>query len=274
MARKQRIEAQIVSKYQIATRMVDRWAAVNMSAGHPNGVGLRNLASLPIALQVGTRDTKDGRNDVTVQMNERLNELAREYPGYDTHTTWFHDTEHNFADNDQAGSLQVILDNGVPRQVNTNAVYWINQFQRNPRPARMIWDLKTRANRQAETLWHHGMHGQQQYWIDIGKNDTGSLGVDTIIVSLEKDNRINVEKCGRYLRLLIDTTMLNFGEEVKIVVDGITKSLYVQTSPEVQKETLKQRGDPRYIFDASITIERTSNGGWILKLNELSDTVR
>ena len=42
--------------YQIAPRMADRWAAANMSAGHPNSVDLRNLAAMPIALQVGQSD--------------------------------------------------------------------------------------------------------------------------------------------------------------------------------------------------------------------------
>ena len=42
--------------YQIAPRMADRFAAANMSSGHPNGVSLRNLANLPFSIQAGVHD--------------------------------------------------------------------------------------------------------------------------------------------------------------------------------------------------------------------------
>lgn len=42
--------------YQIAPRLADRFAAVNMSSGHPNSVSLLNLANCPICLQAGVRD--------------------------------------------------------------------------------------------------------------------------------------------------------------------------------------------------------------------------
>lgn len=42
--------------YQIAPRMADRFAAANMSSGHPNGVCLLNLANCPFSIQAGVRD--------------------------------------------------------------------------------------------------------------------------------------------------------------------------------------------------------------------------
>ena len=42
--------------YLIAARMADRFAAANMSSGHPNGVSLRNLLNCPFSIQVGVRD--------------------------------------------------------------------------------------------------------------------------------------------------------------------------------------------------------------------------
>ncbi len=42
--------------YQLSPRLADRFAAVNMSSGHPNGVSLLNLANCPICLQAGVRD--------------------------------------------------------------------------------------------------------------------------------------------------------------------------------------------------------------------------
>ena len=42
--------------YQIAPRMADRFAAANMSSGHPNGVSLRNMMNCPFSIQVGVYD--------------------------------------------------------------------------------------------------------------------------------------------------------------------------------------------------------------------------
>jgi len=91
-----------------------------------------------------------------------------------------------------------------------------------------------------------------------------TLGVDTIIVALDKTrNMIIVERAGKYLRLLLDTEMLNLDEPVKIVVDGETHTMLVRPTPNVLIETVKQRGDPRYIFDASITLIRKSDGPYV-----------
>ena len=42
--------------YAVAPRMADRFAAANMSSGHPNGVSLKNTSNLPFEIQVGIRD--------------------------------------------------------------------------------------------------------------------------------------------------------------------------------------------------------------------------
>ena len=42
--------------YQITPRMTERFAAANMSSGHPNGISLRNLMNCPFSIQVGVRD--------------------------------------------------------------------------------------------------------------------------------------------------------------------------------------------------------------------------
>ncbi|MBP3894812.1 MAG: hypothetical protein J6D34_12335 [Atopobiaceae bacterium] len=42
--------------YEITPRMADRFAAANMSSGHPNDVSLLNVANVPFQIQVGVRD--------------------------------------------------------------------------------------------------------------------------------------------------------------------------------------------------------------------------
>ncbi|MBO7619441.1 MAG: hypothetical protein J6T06_02930, partial [Victivallales bacterium] len=53
--------------YQIGSRMSDRFAAANMSAGHPNGISVNNLANLPFLLQLGSNDGAYDRNKQAVQ---------------------------------------------------------------------------------------------------------------------------------------------------------------------------------------------------------------
>jgi len=257
--------------YQIAPRMADRFAAVNMSAGHHNSVNLQNLSNLPIALQAGENDTDYSRNVETAKANTALDTLARNHPGFYIHTTWIHAGKgHRFNDNDPKKTPQPVFHdpdkwvtgrNGQISFVNTNAICWLDQFERNSRPQWVIWDVKTRADRHGEKFWNTNKHGEQHYWVDIGDNTAETLGVDTIIVGLEKENnRIRVEKCGKYLRLLVDGHMLDLDQHVEISVDGTVKTVLVRPSREIQLETIEQRGDPRYIFEGSITVIKMENG--------------
>jgi hypothetical protein len=177
---------------------------------------------------------------------------------------------HTFSDNDPNELLQVVLDDphkwlttGTSDSIecNTNAIRWLTQFVRDSRPELVIWDLRTRANRKAEGFWHDGGRGQQHYWIDIGDHTTETLGVDTIIVSLVKEhNMIRVEKAGKYLRLLVDAEMLNLEKPVQLLIEGQIRTVVVRPTRTIQVETVKQRGDPRYIFDAAITVIQASDG--------------
>ena len=63
--------------YQITPRMTDRFAAANMSAGHPNGVKLENLYDMPLQLQVGIEDAAYNRNKVTAEYDLLLGKLFR-----------------------------------------------------------------------------------------------------------------------------------------------------------------------------------------------------
>ncbi|MBR0513080.1 MAG: hypothetical protein IJK06_02375 [Clostridia bacterium] len=79
--------------YQLSPRLADRFAAVNMSSGHPNGVSLLNLANCPICLQAGIRDyySEDGKRSVRcAEFEKTLNEYRNRYGfGYE-HQVWIH----------------------------------------------------------------------------------------------------------------------------------------------------------------------------------------
>ncbi len=99
--------------YQIAPRLADRFAAVNMSSGHPNGVSLKNLANCPISIQVGVRDyySEDAMRCIRgAEFEEVLNEYHRQLDyGYE-HQVLVHVPEgHNFGDWDETDA-EVLAD--------------------------------------------------------------------------------------------------------------------------------------------------------------------
>lgn len=89
--------------YQISPRLADRFAAVSMSSGHPNGVSLLNLANCPIILQAGIRDYYSEEAKRSVQaaaFDGTLNGFGEKYGfGYE-HEVFIHVPEgHNYVDN-------------------------------------------------------------------------------------------------------------------------------------------------------------------------------
>ncbi len=68
--------------YDIANRMPDRFAAANMSSGHPNGISMLNLYNLPMQLQAGEFDEAYDRHRVTAEYGLKLDDLEKQYGGY------------------------------------------------------------------------------------------------------------------------------------------------------------------------------------------------
>ncbi|MBN1422602.1 MAG: hypothetical protein JXP34_27740 [Planctomycetes bacterium] len=247
--------------YQVTPRMADRWAAANMSAGHHNGVNPRNLYRVPFLVQVGERDAAYNRNKETVRFAQKLDALRAENPDGYIHEIFVHaDRPHNFLDNDPAETEQRVLadpaawlEKGERAVVsrNTNAIAWLRKYRRDPYPARVIWDLKTRADRDVPF-----------YWLDIAGRDPAALGTDEIIARYDrKANAITVEKAGSYLRILLSSAMLDLSKPIAVKVDGKTFRGSVRPSLKTMLRTVLERGDPRYIFQAACVLERR-DGAW------------
>lgn len=88
--------------YQLAPRLADRFAAVNMSSGHPNGVSLVNMSNCPICLQTGIRDyySESAKRSVRcAEFEKTLEDYRKQYGfGYE-HQVWIHVPEgHNYYD--------------------------------------------------------------------------------------------------------------------------------------------------------------------------------
>ncbi len=118
--------------YAIAPRMADRFAAVNMSSGHPNGVSLVNTFNLPFEIQVGIHDyysedvmrsIRGAEFEETFQNYQNI--FGLEYP----HLVLVHVPEgHNYNDySGRAGEGLVLTD---PTEFATRAKDedWLSQF--------------------------------------------------------------------------------------------------------------------------------------------------
>jgi hypothetical protein len=252
--------------YQIACRMPDRWAAASMSAGHHNGVRPMNLLHVPLLLQVGARDTAYDRNKATVEYALQLDALRTKHPNGYVHELFVHaDKPHNFRDNDPRETPQKVIADpaawlrsgaDASEARNTNAIAWLRRHRRAPLPARIIWDLKTDADRSAST------RGRQCYWLDIGDRDPSGLGADQIRATFDKSQqRFRVDQVGSYLRILLSDRMLDLSQLLTLEHHGTVVTGRPQPNLKTMLRTLLERGDPNYIFAAECTLE-CSNGAW------------
>lgn len=100
--------------YQIAPRMADRFAAANMSSGHPNGVSLVNLFNCPLSIQVGIRDyySRSGMRSVRGAEFEKLFATYSDHYGLDyKHRVLVHvPAGHNYVDNEVSCQSYVLKD--------------------------------------------------------------------------------------------------------------------------------------------------------------------
>ncbi|MBQ3668506.1 MAG: hypothetical protein II920_04690 [Clostridia bacterium] len=236
--------------YAISPRMADRFAAVNMSSGHPNGVSLVNLYNLPIQLQAGEFDTAYDRNTVTAQYGVYLDELqAAEPEGY-AHRVLIHlNKGHNYPDYE--ATKQYIIENYADWLNGSDALkyaridcfppHYMRDFVRNPLPERVIWDLNTRAEmRKTESF----------YYLSAPIGAEGTLRVE-----LAGDNRIEIDASefeGDF-DIYLNEDMIDFARPVTFALDGREISVEVRPSLEVLKATTLERGDRNYQFEAKVS---------------------
>lgn len=239
--------------YLVGPRMADRFAALHMSAGHPNEGSLVNLYHTPIQLQVGMNDFAYGRNQVTVEYEHYLDELQRQDPDGYLHNVYVHvDKPHNFRDNAREPQL-VMTDNTVwlasgqvtRRSVDSNAVHFLEQFERNPLPQRVIWELDGRDRTGLRAC-------ESFYWLRAPKEFTEGKVIAHLC---QEENSVVIEQddTNGNLQILLRDEMLDLDWPVTIVYpDQSQKILNCTRSEQVMRETLKERGDKSYIFSCII----------------------
>ena len=257
--------------WQIASRMPDRWAAVNMSAGHPNNINLLNLHSVSFLIQVGERDSAYKRNIVSREYGSKFHALQKKYPDYYPFGLFVHKGRgHNFLDNHPAGAFQSVFLHGDQsvKKKNTNAIHWLRQHYRSPLPERLHWDLKTGANREGTSknhppLWSSPNRSVLHYWIGVDGFPGKKLNTEKVILHCnKKTNTVIVDEIiGNYLKLYLSEKLFGLSKPIHISIG--TQELTV--IPVLRLQTLLQslvdRGDPNYMFAASIRLIK-DKGKW------------
>ena len=240
--------------YGITSKMPDRFAAANMSAGHPNGLPLWNIYNMPLLIQVGELDDAYDRNIIDAQYGLMLDEYNETMGGGYEHDTYIHQGKgHNFVDNGATDQkviedIQTWLDTGESPaiEVDANAVRYLEQHVRNPLPERVVWDLTQRADQRL---------GASFYWLQADKRHTKGM----IVASYDREtNSINVEQCSvpGKVTFLLSNDMLDLFKPVTVnTPDGNSTDMTVTPDIDLLYETTEERGDYNYQFAAKITID-------------------
>lgn len=108
--------------FQLATRMVDRWAAAAMMAGHPNDARPENLRNLPFAIFMGGLDSAYQRNRVAGEWTHTLDSLQRVDRGGYTHTSHIYPQYGHWME-----------------RADTVALDWMAQYTRKSNPNKVVW---------------------------------------------------------------------------------------------------------------------------------------
>lgn len=245
--------------YQISPRLADRFAAVNMSAGHPNGINLTNLYNTPMSLQCGENDISYDRHKETARSAHRLDELSEKYQTADgtkgyIHRVFLHiGRGHGVRDNDANRSLQTIISNPdewlqgeapIAENTNTNAVDFLNQYTRNPLPRRIVWDLSVRSPIAASETF---------YWLRAAE----SVREGVVIVNYDPAiNTFNVEKntANGEVSIMVNDEMADLFAPITVTYNGESTSCTVTPSLDYMKKSISEKWDKNMIFAAEIPL--------------------
>jgi hypothetical protein len=241
--------------YAVGARMADRFAAANMSSGHPNGISMVNYYHLPIQLQAGEFDTAYDRYIVTAQYGVLLDELQSEYSdGYEHQTLIHKDRGHNYEDYDRE-PVEVYADiygylsgeDSSTEMVDSYAPDWLSQFERDPLPATIRWDLDTRAELRENDAF---------YYLSADEDTHG------IIQVYQEGNYVLLapEDFDGDFRIFFNEDMIDFSEPVHFELPNLGE-LDVMLIPEEYwlNYTTFDRGDPYFQFEAAVSYE------WLLE---------
>jgi hypothetical protein len=238
--------------YAIANRMTDRFAAANMSSGHPNGISMVNLYNMPIQLQAGEYDDEYNRNRVTAEYGLKLDALQAEYGGYEHRTLIHYDCGHNYEDYEPThipvmADVAAWLNDGDRTTVDVDSFPpdYMDDFIRDPYPTSIIWDLSTRADtRETETFYYMSA----PYTTNEGMIKVASAGDNAFAIEAEEVN-------GEF-SIMLNEYMVDFSRPVTFIINEEETTLNLTPDMAVLAATTEDRGDPWYQFEAMVTFTK------------------
>ncbi len=258
--------------YQIAPRMPDRFAAANMSAGHHNWITFDNLYNTPFVLQVGELDGAYKRNRVAAENFITLNTLHDKYSGGFIHDLFIHyNGSHNsWRDNDFSRRNQTVIADPVlwyaksdrtTKAVNSNAIDWMNQYTRNPTPAKLVWDLSVDAKKRVYQTGGRLMFGLARphelfYWLSVSVAENYPEKGKLVAEAVKSTNTINISEAENIdkFRVLLNPSLLDLDAPVHVIIKGQDLgSVNVKQDKDIMIRTLHERSDRDEIYDAQIT---------------------
>ncbi len=253
--------------YQIATRMSDRFAAANMTAGHPNGVSMVNVYNMAFFLQVGELDTAYNRHTETVKYSQLLDALAEQYGGGYTHAVFVHSGKEHGVVGDNQRTKQLVVDDtdawlasggkagtGGTVYATTHAASLMNAYTRDPIPTRVVWDLSTRTPSVRKVnafYWLSAPSSVRDGILDITYDkETNTVRVNSCTVTSPKAAKFTV---------YLSEDMLDLFSEITFDFCGKVTTFTPVLSEELIRTTTEERGDPNFQFVSSFTFDLEGN---------------
>lgn len=260
--------------YQITPRLADRFAGANMSAGHPNGTPADNLANVPYLLQMGEYDTAYDRHRQAAAYHEQLDGLSAAAPGLYEHALFLHHNgTHNspWSDRDPSGRTYPVIADPIAWltsgdratvSVDSNAVYWLDDYTRQAQPTQLIWSLSTWADRDGrETAF---------YWLAVAPEHRGAGRIEAAYDGATNTVTLSATDVAA-VRVWLNHRMLDLGSPITVVVDGVSTTVDVYPSEDLMAETLSLRGDPRHIYSAEIAVTWTDGAATVTPVTVYSE---
>ncbi len=210
--------------YQLAPRMADRWAGVQMSAGHPNGVPIENVRNLAFSLHVGGADIAFERHLEVPRYGIKLDALKQADPeGY---------------------IYEAVVHEGLPHwmgladQIGTP---FIQAHTRNPETNTVVW---RRFNTQPD----------RSYWVA----HTQPVSDQAKIVAKREGNTVRLMESEGFndVVLYFRNTMIDFNQPVQVIAADNTVLFEgkVEHTISTIHKTMSDRQDPELSYSARIEL--------------------
>ncbi len=209
--------------FQLAPRMADRLAAAAMMAGHPNETSPLGLRNLPFTLHMGGRDGAYQRNDMARQWKERLAELQAGDPDGYVHLVKIYPDKGHWMDREDAA-----------------AIGWMAQYRRQRLPDRIVW--------KQDDVRH-----DRFYWLAV---DPSRIEERAEVVATHDDGHFELQAQGvQELTILLSDQMCDLDQQLTVSVNGRQPfARRVQRTSRVIARTLAERGDPKDVYCAELTV--------------------